>query len=63
LFEIGEKGNYFRNYRARGKNIIASPFYFADNLESLVDISAKIGSNDIDAVLKIIKDNQDGLSH
>ncbi|MEF4261358.1 hypothetical protein U9Z10_17580 [Escherichia coli] len=56
--EIGEKGNYFRNYRARGKNIIASPFYFADNLESLVDISAKIGSNDIDAVLKIIKDNQ-----
>lgn len=56
--DIGEKGNYFRQYRARGKDIIASPFYFADNLESLVDTSAKIGSSDIDTVLKIIKDNQ-----
>ncbi|MEN4849431.1 hypothetical protein ABEH01_08365 [Pantoea agglomerans] len=56
--DIGEKGNYFRQYRARGKDIIASPFYFADNLDSLVDTSAKIGSSDIDIVLKIIKDNQ-----
>ncbi|MFJ5451376.1 hypothetical protein [Pectobacterium carotovorum] len=56
--DIGEKGNYFRQYRARGKDIIASPFYFADNLESLVDTSAKIGSSDINTVLKIIKDNQ-----
>ncbi len=56
--DIGEKGNYMRKYRARGKDIIVSPFYFADNLESLVDTSAKIGSSDIDFVLKIIKDNQ-----
>lgn len=56
--DIGEKGNYMRKYRARGKDIIVSPFYFADNLESLVDTSAKIGSSDIDLVLKIIKSNQ-----
>lgn len=56
--KIGEHGNYFREYRKRGKDILASPFYFADNLDGLVDLSAKIGSDDISKVLDIIKRNQ-----
>jgi hypothetical protein len=56
--QIGEYGNYFKEFRTRGRNIITSPFYFADNLEGLADVSAKAGSSDIAAVLDIIKNNQ-----
>lgn len=56
--KIGEYGNYFREYRKRSKDILASPFYFADNLDGLADLSAKIGSDDISQVLKVIKRNQ-----
>jgi hypothetical protein len=56
--DIGTHGNYLKEFRARGRNIIASPFYFSDNLEGLVDLSAKSGSYDIQTVLGIIKDNQ-----
>jgi hypothetical protein len=56
--EIGGHGNYFKEFRARGKSIIASPFYFADNLDELVDVTAKSGSDDIKIVLDIIKQNQ-----
>lgn len=56
--EIGNHGHYFKEYRVRGKNFLASPFYFADNLAGLVDMSAKAGADDIAVVLKIIKDNQ-----
>ncbi|WP_220416898.1 hypothetical protein [Enterovibrio norvegicus] len=55
---IGEHGNYMKEYRKRGRDIIASPFYFADNLEGLADISAKVGSNSISKVLDVIKKNQ-----
>ncbi|WP_202649213.1 hypothetical protein [Vibrio fluvialis] len=56
--EIGSYGHYFKEYRARGKDFLASPFYFADNLDGLVDMSAKAGADDIAVVLKVIKDNQ-----
>jgi hypothetical protein len=56
--QIGEFGNYFKEYRKRGKNILASPFYFADNLDGLADLSAKVGSADISIVLDLIKNNQ-----
>lgn len=55
---IGEDGHYLKSYRARGKDILASPFYFADNLDSLIDITAKVGSKDIEVVLDLIKKNQ-----
>jgi hypothetical protein len=48
---IGESGNYLKNFRARGKDILASPVYFADNLNGLVDLSAKAGSDDIGKVI------------
>jgi hypothetical protein len=56
--EIGTHGNYLKEFRARGRNIVASPFYFADNLDALVDLSIKSGSSDIQVVLNIIKNNQ-----
>lgn len=56
--EIGKSGHYIKPFRVRGKDILASPFYFADNLDSLVDITAKIGATDIQKVLDIVKNNQ-----
>ncbi|MCF7496529.1 hypothetical protein L3V35_15910 [Vibrio sp. L5-1] len=56
--KIGEHGNYFKEYRKRGRDILASPFYFADNLDGLADMSAKAGADDISTVLSIIKENQ-----
>lgn len=56
--EIGEYGRYFKSFRARERDIVASPFYFADNLEELVDISTKCGADDIAVVVDIIKRNQ-----
>jgi len=56
--EIGKSGHYIKPFRARGKEILASPFYFADNLDSLVDITAKIGASDIQKILDIVKNNQ-----
>lgn len=56
--DIGTQGNYLKEFRARGRNIIASPFYFSDNLDELVDLSVQVGSNDISTVLDIIKNNQ-----
>lgn len=55
---IGEYGNYFKEYRKRGRDILASPFYFADNLEGLADLSVKVGTDDISKVLDVIKNNQ-----
>ncbi|REL30004.1 hypothetical protein [Thalassotalea euphylliae] len=56
--QIGTHGHYFKEFRARGKDIIVSPFYFADNLDELADMTAKSGSSDIKVVLDIIKNNQ-----
>lgn len=56
--DIGEDGNYVKTFRARGKDIIASPFYFADNLDALIDVTAKSGTDDIRKVLEIVKNNQ-----
>lgn len=56
--DIGTTGHYLKSFRARGKDILISPFYFADNLGSLADITAKIGAKDIQVVIEIIKNNQ-----
>ena len=55
---VGTAGRYMKPFRARGKDILASPFYFADNLESLVDMTAKIGATDIQKVIEIVRNNQ-----
>jgi len=43
---------------ARGRPMLVSPFYFADNLDGLVDAAVASGANTIQSVLKKIKDNQ-----
>jgi hypothetical protein len=56
--EIGKTGHYLKQFRARGRDIIASPFYFADNLDGLVEIASKAGASDIAFVIDVIKRNQ-----
>jgi len=56
--DIGTTGNYFKQFRARGRDVIASPFYFSDNLDQLVDISVKSGADDIAFVVDVIQKNQ-----
>ncbi len=56
--DIGEAGTYIKSFRARGKDILASPFYFADNLDALVDTTARIGATEIQSVLNVVKGNQ-----
>lgn len=53
-----EEGGLLRTQKARGKEIVLSPYYFADNLEGLADLTAKSGSRNIGGVLKKLKANQ-----
>ena len=43
---------------ARGKPMLVSPFYFADNLDGLVDAAAASGASAIQSTLEKIKENQ-----
>lgn len=53
-----EEGGLLRTHKARGKDIILSPYYFADNLDGLADLTAKSGSSNISRVLNKLKANQ-----
>lgn len=55
---IGAKSGIVSEHLARGRNILISPFYFADNLTGLADAAAAAGANSIKDVLKKVKDNQ-----
>nr|WP_319565482.1 hypothetical protein [uncultured Rhodoferax sp.] len=55
---IGEHNGLVRTHRVRGKNILTSPIYFADNLVGLADLAAASGSTDIGKALNVIKKNQ-----
>ncbi|MDB5992756.1 MAG: hypothetical protein JWQ10_4159 [Herbaspirillum sp.] len=44
--------------RARGQDILVSPTYFADNLDSLADIAAAGGSGRVERVLRLIAKSQ-----
>ena len=55
---IGEHNGLVRTHRVRGKNILTSPIYFADNLDGLADLAAASGSTDIGAALEVIRKNQ-----
>ena len=62
LFErclnFGIQGSYFVNREARGKRILLSPLYFADNYENLAEVAVRTNSDDIAMVLNLIKNNQ-----
>ncbi len=40
--ELGDRSGIVSSHKARGKDILISPFYFADNLESLADAAAQV---------------------
>lgn len=53
--QIGERGNFLRKYRARGRDIILSPIYFADGLDALADLAASRGLVDFETVMNKLK--------
>jgi len=55
---LGGQSGILAEHKARGKNILLSPFYFADNLEGLADIVAGAGTPALQSTLKKVKDNQ-----
>lgn len=55
---IGNVGGLIREHRVRGRNILVSPVYFADNLEGLADLAVGAGSGEIRNVLHVIRENQ-----
>jgi hypothetical protein len=56
--KYSEAGGLLRTHKARGKEIILSPYYFSDNLDGLADLTAKSGSSNILKVLDKLKANQ-----
>lgn len=55
---LGESSGIVAQHTARGKNILISPYYFADNLESLADLVAGAGTPALESTLKKVKSNQ-----
>lgn len=44
--------------RARGRDILVSPIYFADNLDALIDLAAAGGASRVERVLRLIGQSQ-----
>ncbi|KLK93933.1 hypothetical protein AA309_05480 [Microvirga vignae] len=55
---LGNESGIVSSHLARGRPILISPFYFADNLDSLADLAASAGATAIQNALKKISNNQ-----
>jgi hypothetical protein len=55
---LGTSSGIVAQHTARGKNILISPYYFADNLEGLADLVAGAGTPALESTLKKVKANQ-----
>lgn len=55
---ISNVGGLVREHRVRGRDVLVSPVYFADNLDGLADLATTAGASEIGNVLQIVKDNQ-----
>jgi hypothetical protein len=55
---IGATSGILSEHRARGRPVLISPFYFADNLDGLADAAAAVGASAIQSTLSKVKDNQ-----
>ncbi len=55
---LGMSSGIIAQHTARGKNILISPYYFADNLEGLADLVAGAGTPALESALKKVKSNQ-----
>lgn len=56
--KIGAASGIVSEHRARGRSVLISPFYFADNLEGLADAAVAVGASAIQSTLKKVKDSQ-----
>jgi hypothetical protein len=56
--EIGRVSGIISEHTARGRPILISPFYFADNLDGLADLAASHGASTIAQTLSNVKANQ-----
>lgn len=56
--KIGSASGILSEHQARGRPMLISPFYFADNLEGLADAAAAVGASAIESTLKKVKNNQ-----
>ncbi|TAZ73897.1 hypothetical protein ELH70_15140 [Rhizobium ruizarguesonis] len=56
--EIGETSGLISSHLARGRNILISPIYFADNLDGLADAAVAAGASNLKSTLKHLKGNQ-----
>lgn len=58
VIDIGSKGNYLINRRARGKSVLLSPTYFPENVGAYSDLVAANGAQKVKRVLELLKENQ-----
>ncbi|KEO61247.1 hypothetical protein [Thioclava indica] len=56
--DFGSAAGMLSEQTARGKSILISPFYYADNLDGLVDTVAAVGAPALTSVLDKVKANQ-----
>src|SRR6266496_3985223 len=56
--KIGNASGIFSEHQARGRPMLISPFYFADNLDGLADAAAVVGASAIQSTLNKVKNNQ-----
>lgn len=56
--ELNSKAGIVNSHLARGRSILISPFYFADNLDGLADAAASVGASAMQSTLKKLKRNQ-----
>lgn len=55
---LGASSGIVAQHTARGKNILISPYYFADNLDGLADLVAGAGTPALESTLNKVKSNQ-----
>ena len=55
---LGGESGILSEHQARGRSILISPYYFADNLAGLADAAASVGANKIKSTLEKVKNNQ-----
>lgn len=55
---VGKTSGIVSEHRARGRDILISPFYFSDNLDGLADAAVASGAGSIKSALDKVKSNQ-----
>lgn len=58
VIDIGSKGNFLINRRARGRSVLLSPTYFPENVNAYTDLVAANGAGRVKKVLELLKLNQ-----